>query len=107
MHILPRIGHTRTIREMCPCRYVIADAFQSGLRVGGNDGTGDASSRAWMAKADAVADTLLWQGLASVAIPGFTINRARDTNVEVGANLSLFASSLTFVPSDPIVVCAS
>ena len=33
------------------------------------------SSKKWSRVGWAVTDTLIWQGLASVAIPGFTINR--------------------------------
>lgn len=35
----------------------------------------DDSSKKWSRVGWAVTDTLIWQGLASVAIPGFTINR--------------------------------
>lgn len=53
--------------------YVVADAIHKGK---------EASMKTWENNAQktsqvrwAVLDTLLWQGLASVAIPGFTINR--------------------------------
>ncbi|KAK3084429.1 hypothetical protein FSP39_013489, partial [Pinctada imbricata] len=53
--------------------YVVADAVHKGQ---------EASERKWETEERkrsrvrwAVLDTLIWQGLASVAIPGFTINR--------------------------------
>ncbi|OWF40402.1 mitochondrial fission process protein 1-like [Mizuhopecten yessoensis] len=53
--------------------YVVADAVHKGkeasLKTWKNEGQKSSQVR-W-----AIFDTLMWQGLASVAIPGFTINR--------------------------------
>ena len=59
--------------------YVAADALDKGLRAArgpGDHGRGAAHGDASPSPAAAVADTVLWQGLASVAIPGLAINRA-------------------------------
>ncbi|WAR03781.1 MTFP1-like protein, partial [Mya arenaria] len=53
--------------------YVVADAIHKGREAGMKTWPSEDIKRikvGW-----AVADTLLWQGLASVIIPGFTINR--------------------------------
>ncbi|XP_011437857.3 mitochondrial fission process protein 1 [Magallana gigas] len=53
--------------------YVVADAVHKGWEASQKqyeDSNQKRSRVGW-----AVADTLIWQGLASVAIPGFTINR--------------------------------
>ncbi|XP_061458914.1 mitochondrial fission process protein 1 [Rhineura floridana] len=52
--------------------YVTADAFDKGKKASAAKPEGEGqSTRA----AVAVVDTFIWQALASVAIPGFTINR--------------------------------
>ncbi|GAB1602101.1 Hypothetical predicted protein, partial [Argonauta hians] len=54
------------------CGYVAADANHKGERAAQKS---DQSSSATKKRLIAMADTVVWQGLASVAIPGFTINR--------------------------------
>jgi len=53
------------------CTYVAADANHKG----GLAAEKAEPSKATKQRAIAMADTVVWQGLASVAIPGFTINR--------------------------------
>lgn len=52
--------------------YVLADAIDKGKKAGEVPGPEAGRSTRMTV---AVVDTLVWQGLASVAIPGFTINR--------------------------------
>lgn len=53
--------------------YVVADSFHKGQKVWERSTSGDAHK--YKKVAVAATDTLIWQGLASVIIPGFTINR--------------------------------
>ncbi|XP_041348878.1 mitochondrial fission process protein 1-like [Gigantopelta aegis] len=53
--------------------YVVADSVHKGYKAAQN--THVPRERRWREVATASGDTLIWQGLASVAIPGFTINR--------------------------------
>ena len=53
------------------CLYVAADARHQGLAAAALHADGKEGT----AVTTAVVDTAIWQGLASVAIPGFTINR--------------------------------
>jgi fission process protein 1 len=62
--------------------YVAAHALQQGVRAsrptsphGGIIKTSHESHVTKMSPSGAVVDTLVWQGLASVVVPGFTINR--------------------------------
>ncbi|KAL5016658.1 hypothetical protein ScPMuIL_006247 [Solemya velum] len=53
--------------------YVVGDAVYKGIKASNNTSDDD-NKRANRVKLT-VLDTLIWQGLASVAIPGYTINR--------------------------------
>ncbi|GFR60418.1 mitochondrial fission process protein 1 [Elysia marginata] len=53
--------------------YVVADSVHKGHKVWEKPATDDAQKYKQVALA--ATDTFIWQGLASVAIPGFTINR--------------------------------
>ncbi|RUS77871.1 hypothetical protein EGW08_014384 [Elysia chlorotica] len=53
--------------------YVVADSFDKGFKVWKKPAA--AGGERYKKVAVAATDTLIWQGLASVAIPGFTINR--------------------------------
>ncbi|XP_072033930.1 mitochondrial fission process protein 1-like [Amphiura filiformis] len=65
--------------------YVVADATSKGYQASKVDWGEDSTSKKVV---HAVGDTLIWQGLASVAIPGFTINRICKLSHYVLANTS-------------------
>ncbi|OXU24931.1 hypothetical protein TSAR_015953 [Trichomalopsis sarcophagae] len=53
------------------CGYVLADTVHKGLHVYNEDSSSQKTKRLLLS----TSDTLLWQGFASVIIPGLTINR--------------------------------
>ncbi|KAI0219875.1 Mitochondrial fission process protein 1 [Lamellibrachia satsuma] len=55
------------------CSYVCADACSKGIKTSKLPWSSDSEKTKRVTAS--VLDTLVWQGLASVAVPGFTINR--------------------------------
>ncbi|CAE1260764.1 MTFP1 [Acanthosepion pharaonis] len=66
--------HVNVVRfsYVVACSYVAADANHKGSLAAEKT---EVASEVTKERAIAMADTLVWQGLASVAVPGFTINR--------------------------------
>ncbi|XP_014770858.1 mitochondrial fission process protein 1 [Octopus bimaculoides] len=65
--------HVNVVRfsYVVACSYVIADANHKGQIAAKKSDESNVTKNRMIA----MADTVVWQGLASVAIPGFTINR--------------------------------